>query len=71
MSEKPESSNWLVRYASSLRFPYLFALTAAVFLADLAIPDLIPLADEILLALATMILGSLREKRKKKAEDPR
>lgn len=43
-----------------LRFPQLFAITAAVFLLDLFIPDLIPFVDEILLGLATLLLGSLR-----------
>ncbi len=29
----------LVRFARRLRYPYLFALTAALFLIDLLIPD--------------------------------
>ncbi len=61
--EKPKEANWLVAYASSLRFPYLFALTLFVFLVDLAIPDLIPLVDEILLGLGALLLGSRRKKR--------
>jgi hypothetical protein len=54
----------LIRFASRLRFPQLFFLTAALFLVDLAIPDFIPFADEILLGLATLLLGSLRRKPK-------
>ena len=30
---------------------------------DLVIPDLVPFADEILLALGTLLLGSLRRRR--------
>lgn len=43
-----------------LRFPQIFVLTAAVFVLDLFIPDLIPFIDEILLGLATLLLASLR-----------
>jgi hypothetical protein len=50
-----------------LRFPRLFALTAALFVLDLIVPDVIPFADEILLGLATALLGSWR---KRKAEGP-
>jgi Family of unknown function (DUF6116) len=50
-------------YASRLRFPKLFALTAGLFLLDLIIPDIIPFADEILLGLFTLMLGSLRKQR--------
>lgn len=48
--------NW----AENLRFPRLLLLTAALFVADFAIPDFIPFVDEILLALATVILGRMR-----------
>jgi hypothetical protein len=47
-------------YASKLRFPKLFLLTAGLFVATLIVPDPIPLADEILLGLLTLLLGSLR-----------
>jgi hypothetical protein len=53
----------LARYASRLRFPQLFALTAALFLLDVLVPDFIPFADEILLALATILLGSWQKQR--------
>jgi hypothetical protein len=51
---------FIFRFASRLRFPQLFALVAVLFLLDLAIPDLIPFADEIILGLLTLLLGSLR-----------
>jgi len=60
----PASRNPLVRllarFASRLRFPQLFAVTAGLFLLDLVVPDVLPFADEILLALGTLLLGSLR-----------
>jgi hypothetical protein len=46
--------------ASRLRFPMLFKVTLALFVLDLLVPDLIPLADELLLGLAALLLGNLR-----------
>jgi hypothetical protein len=54
----------LIRYASRLRFPKLLALTVALFLADLIIPDLIPFVDEILLGLVATMLATLRDKKR-------
>jgi len=48
------------RYAGRLRFPKLLAVTAALFAVDLAVPDVIPFADEILLGLTAVVLASLR-----------
>ncbi|MFW6084867.1 MAG: DUF6116 family protein [Gemmatimonadota bacterium] len=56
------------RFAGRLRFPVLFFLTAALFVADLFVPDAIPLVDEILLGLLTVLLGSW--KRRKRDDDP-
>ena len=53
----------LKEYAAGLRFPKLFMITAAFFLLDLFIPDMIPFADEILLALVTALLGSLKRRK--------
>jgi hypothetical protein len=55
--------SWVTRFASGLRFPTLFKLVAALFLVDLFVPDLIPFYDEILLALGTLLLGSLKSRR--------
>ena len=62
--------DWLTRWASGLRFPALLALIAGLFLLDLAIPDLIPLADEVLLGLLTVALASLRRTRSASAKRP-
>ena len=50
------------KWAGSLRFKQLFVLTLFLFIADLMIPDFIPLIDEVLLGLMTLLLGSIRKK---------
>jgi len=60
----------LVRYLGRLRYPYLLAVTATLFVLDLAVPDLIPLADELLLGLATVILATWRKRRDAGAVSP-
>ena len=52
----------LLQYASRLRFPKLLALAAAVFVADVIFPDVIPFADEILLGLITLLLAMLKKR---------
>ena len=51
----------LFGWAHKLRFPWLLLLTAALFGINLAIPDPIPFIDEIVLGLATVILGRWRK----------
>ena len=51
------------RFAGRLRFPVLFLLTAGLFIADVAVPDAIPLIDEIMLGLMTVLLGSWKRRR--------
>ena len=53
----------LLRFASRLRYPYLFAIVAGLFLLDLLIPDLVPFADELLLGLLALLLGGLKRRR--------
>jgi hypothetical protein len=53
----------IARYAGRLRFPQLFVLTAALFLIDVAVPDFLPFVDEILLALATILLATWRRQK--------
>jgi hypothetical protein len=50
------------RYTESLRFPSLALLTAAVFVLDLFIPDIIPFADEVILGLLLAVLSRLKRK---------
>ncbi len=53
----------ITRFAAGLRFPTLFALVGGLFLLDLVVPDTIPFIDEVMLALGTLLLGSLRRRR--------
>lgn len=50
-------------YAARLRFPWLAAVTAGLFLLDVLIPDIIPFADEVLLGMLTAVFGSWRRGR--------
>lgn len=52
----------LLRWAEGLRFPRLALVTAGLFALDLAVPDVIPFIDEILLGLATLLLANLRRR---------
>jgi hypothetical protein len=52
----------VLRFAAGLRFPKLLAVTAALFILDLIIPDTIPFADEILLGLLSLLLASLKKR---------
>ena len=52
----------LNRYASRLKFPQLFTLTATLFVIDLIVPDLFPFIDEILLGLATLLFANWKKK---------
>jgi hypothetical protein len=46
------------RLLGGLRFPQLFAVLAGLLLLDLIMPDPIPLLDEVILAVLTMVVGS-------------
>ena len=50
------------RFASRLRFPVLFWLTFCLFVLDVLIPDFIPFADEVLLALLSLLFASWRKR---------
>ena len=58
---KPPQTTLLQGFLTRLRFPQLFMLAAGLFLFDLIIPDLLPFVDEILLAIGTLILGSMQK----------
>ncbi len=58
----------ILNWARKLRFPVLFKITAALFLVTVFIPDPIPLVDEILLGLATILLANW--KRRKEDQPP-
>ena len=41
-----------------LSYPRLFVATAALFVADMLVPDFIPFVDELLLGLGTLLLAN-------------
>lgn len=59
----------LTTFFARLRYPYMFAIAASLFLVDLIIPDMLPLADEILLAVVTVMLASRKLERAPAAAD--
>ncbi len=54
----------LLAWARRLRFPKLLALTSALFVATLLVPDPLPFADELLLGLGTLLLASWKDRRR-------
>lgn len=61
---------FVLRYFSRLRYPWLVALTGALFGLDLLVPDVLPFADEILLGLATLGLATLLLATRRKERGP-
>ena len=55
----------ILQYLGRLRFPTLFALVLALFGIDLLVPDVLPLVDELLLGLMTLLLGAWRRRKDK------
>ncbi|MFC3816690.1 DUF6116 family protein [Lysobacter sp. GCM10012299] len=53
----------LLGFLGKLSFPRLFVLTAALFVVDLVVPDFVPLADELLLGLGTLLLASWKKRK--------
>lgn len=53
----------LLGFLGRLSYPRLFLVTAALFVIDLIIPDFIPLADEILLGLGSLLLANFRKRK--------
>ena len=52
----------ITRMTANMRFPTLFLIVGGLFLVDLVVPDLIPFYDEILLAMLTVLIGSVRRR---------
>jgi len=53
----------LLSWARKLRYPTLFKLTAVLFAVTLVVPDPIPLVDEILLGLGTLLLANWKNRK--------
>jgi hypothetical protein len=60
----------IIPYLESLRFPILLLVTAVLFLVDLAVPDMLPFIDEVLLALIVALLSRLKRRKKGSPADP-
>ncbi len=54
----------ILGWARKRRFPTLLLFTGGLFAVDLLVPDFIPLADELLLGLATLILARWKDRRR-------
>jgi len=52
----------LTAFLLRLRFPYLFAISLALFALNLIVPDPIPFIDELMLGLLAALLASLQGK---------
>ncbi len=57
------ATNAFTRWAAGLRWPWLFVIAAVLLVVDLIVPDLIPLLDELLLALATLLFGAWKRRK--------
>ena len=55
--------NRLVRYLERLRFPWLLLVTLVLFVVNVFVPDVLPLVDEVLLALVAVILARIKRRR--------
>lgn len=58
-------------WARKLRHPTLFKLTALAFAISVAVPDLVPFIDEIVLGLGTLLLASWKDRKTPVVRDPR
>lgn len=53
----------VLNWARKLRYPTLFKITAALFAITLVVPDPIPMVDEILLGLGTLLLANWKNRK--------
>jgi hypothetical protein len=58
----------LLAWARKRRFPTLLLVTGSLFVIDLIVPDIVPLADELLLGLATLVLARWKDQRQIRSE---
>ena len=55
-------------FANRLRFRNLFLLILGLFIIDLLVPDFIPMIDEIILGLLTIILANWKKEKSRENE---
>jgi len=61
----------LMGFASRLRFPTLFLVTLALWTINMLVPDPIPLIDEIVMGLLTLMLATWKKRKQAPADAPR
>ena len=59
----------LFRFATRLRFPYLFLITLVLLALDVLIPDMLPFVDEIGLGLITLLLAMWKRRRRERSDE--
>ncbi|NLT66397.1 MAG: hypothetical protein GXX84_07310 [Acidobacteria bacterium] len=47
----------------NLKFPTLFMILAILTILDILVPDLIPVLDELVLAILTVLLGMWKDRK--------
>jgi hypothetical protein len=52
-------TSFVQRFLPRLRYPYLFLILGGLLLLDLVVPDPVPLVDELILAVLTLITATL------------
>ena len=67
--EKEERQGVIRKFLSSLRFPQLFLLLAALFAVDMVTPDPILFIDEAILGVLAVMLGMWRGRDEREPED--
>ena len=58
----------LLAFANKLKFKNLFLIVISLFIVDLFVPDFIPLVDEIILGLLSIILANWKEEKRQDKE---
>lgn len=59
-------TTFVQRFLPRLRYPYLFLILGSLLLLDLVVPDPVPLIDELILAVLTLVTATLTTR-----QDPR
>jgi Family of unknown function (DUF6116) len=53
--------NIFLEFANQLKFKNLFLLILCLFIIDIIVPDMIPMIDEIILGLLTVLLANWKK----------
>lgn len=61
----------IMGFASRLRFPTLFFITLALWAVNMVIPDPLPLIDEIVMGLLTLMLATWKNRKQPPATPER